>query len=520
MAQIKIISSMAFDVICYLQRRFLNNKNWLLAEEIEFIEKINALCAGRLGDDCLGMSTLCLILTVYAENADFEKYSLDDLAELFKNPEDIRNVVKAKITNEFQASYTYPMLDWLVDGWAKKYVKMIGILKEIGFDKLWESDLLPIIQKEIKAKEEKYKDADINAILMDIQKLKQCEPLGDVKIYVSSISYPTAFTLHGNSFLECVYNNSNVGMICHELMHGFATKELTDLYLEYIKSIKYLAEQHDRLIKEQHSGNEEEFVMAAEYLLRMRNNNETKKDLLKEARSRYNGCVPTSVFLFDLLSKDPEIPNGYAQWLTDIFKNKKLPKKAIELHLDEIAPKDPLENFYDSLFSSFKRMINKIESIQAGGAFEAEKIITNIINKNFDETEEKSVYYRQEWQPLPNAVKVKKAQHENLFLNIAEYKNRESALMDKLNNRGANITPKMEQINGEWYSLYYVNLCHMENLTATVGTSFVKENFKISFTINCPDVIRTDGDSSAFMIKYADEILLNQKIVEDIIMQL
>jgi hypothetical protein len=118
-------------------------------------------------------------------------------------------------------------------------------------------------------------------------------------------------------------------------MHGFATKELTDLYLEYVKSIKYLAEQHDRLINEQHSGNEEEFVMAAEYYLRMRHNNETKKDLLKEARNRYNGCVPNSVFLFDLLAKE-EIPNGYAEWLIDIFKNKKLPKKAIERHLDEI----------------------------------------------------------------------------------------------------------------------------------------------------------------------------------------
>lgn len=50
MAQIKIISSMAFDVICYLQRRFLKDKSWLLAEEIEFIEKINVLCENRLGN--------------------------------------------------------------------------------------------------------------------------------------------------------------------------------------------------------------------------------------------------------------------------------------------------------------------------------------------------------------------------------------------------------------------------------------------------------------------------------------
>lgn len=519
MAQIKIVSSMAFDAICYLQRRFLNDKGWLLPEQIEFIEKINTLCAEKLDDDCLGMSTLCMILTVYAEN--FENYTLDNLAELFKNPEKIRNVVKSKITNEFLASYTFPMLDYLVDGWAEKYLNMIEVLKEVEFHKLWESDLLPFIEKEIKSKEEKYKDINIDAILLDIQKLKQCEPLGDVKIYVSFISYPTAFTLHGNSFLECVYNNSNMGMICHELMHGFANEELTGLYLAYVKSIKYLTAQHDRLINELHSGNEEEFVMAAELYLRMKHNGEDRKQLLKEARERYNGCMPTSVFLFDLLAKEQEVPNGYAEWLIDIFKNNKLPKKAIERHLDEISPKDPLEKFYDNLFGSFKRIINKIEAIQEGAAFEAENIIESILNLKFEEAAEKSVYYRQAWQPLPNAIKVKMIQTGNLFVNIAEYENREAALMDVLYNRGANITPKMEQINGEWYALYYVNFCLMENIAATIGTSFVKDNLKISFTMSCPDyVVRTSESSSDFMLKYADEILSSQKQLEDIIHKL
>ena len=31
---------MAFDVLCYLEKRILNNKDWLLPEGIGFIEKI------------------------------------------------------------------------------------------------------------------------------------------------------------------------------------------------------------------------------------------------------------------------------------------------------------------------------------------------------------------------------------------------------------------------------------------------------------------------------------------------
>jgi len=70
----------------------------------------------------------------------------------------------------------------------------------------------------------------------------------------------------------------------------------------------------------------------------MRHNGEDRKELLKQMRKNYNGCVPTSVFLFDLLAKEPDVPNGYAQWLTDVFKNKKLPQESIDKHLDNISP--------------------------------------------------------------------------------------------------------------------------------------------------------------------------------------
>ena len=119
-------------------------------------------------------------------------------------------------------------------------------------------------------------------------------------------------------------------------MHDFATNELIELYLDHVRNTKYFAEQYDRFSNEYLSGGEDELVSAAEYYLRMKYNGESKKDLLEFARKKYNGCLPTSVFLFDLLSNETETPNGYSNWLVDIFKNRKLPQENIERHLDEI----------------------------------------------------------------------------------------------------------------------------------------------------------------------------------------
>jgi len=555
MAQIKIMSSMALDAICFIdQYNCLDSSSNLLEEQMNFIEDIEILSSGKLKNGSLSMSDLSSILTAYAENAEFENYTLDDLAKLFKNPEAMREAVKLKFTSEFQASYIAPVLDKLVDKWAEIYVNYINILKEAEFDKLWEADLLPVIQEEIRKKEKIYSRLDIKEVLVDIQKLKQCEPLGDVKIYVSFMSFPIAFKLHGNNFLDCIYGSRGAGIICHELMHGFATAELERLYLDYINSIKYLTEQHNRLINEQHSGNEEEFVAAAEYYLRMKYNQEDKKDLLREAGKQYGGCMPTSVFLFDLLSKEIETPNNYAQWLTTIFKNGKLPKKAIERNLTVICPKEPIEEIYDKLFGSFKIMIDKIKEIQVGRSFDIEKKIENIINQKFEEISDKSVYFAQERQPLPNALNVKELYADNLFINIAEYKNKNDALFDRINDDGSNIGPAMEKVNNQWRALYNVNMSLIGRTPVTLSATFIKDNYRISFTIRCPEYVNRGIDYPAnlkefkehffanmkslqetgkpiktdrpilsadeLMLKYSDEILSAQKQIEDIIIKL
>jgi len=129
MAKIRIVSSMALDAICFLQQLNYAASNNLLPEQEEFIKKIGNITGDKLKTGAVSMSTLCGVITAYAENCDFENYTLGDLADMFKNPENMRDVVKSREINEFQASYFYQMIDEFVNGWAEKYFDYINILK-------------------------------------------------------------------------------------------------------------------------------------------------------------------------------------------------------------------------------------------------------------------------------------------------------------------------------------------------------------------------------------------------------
>jgi len=336
MMKIELTPCMVFDAMCFLNYDIdydIEMSAYWRPEQKAFREKIEKLTSAKLYNGYIGMSTVIYMIASYDRNGKFENYTLDDLAKLFNNFEYIKEILLNKLA--WASNVEYSPKDWI-----KIYLNYISILKEIGFDKLWESDLLPIIQESINKRQEMFKNYDLENILADIQKLKQCKPLEDIKIFISVMNCPVAMKLPGNSFLDHVGNNYSTQYMAnfyHELMHGFINDELESLYLEYINGIDYLKKQYYTLINNRmRSGNEEEFVLAAEYYLRMKHSSEERIELLKKARKHCDGCMPTSVFLFDLLSKEAEIPNGYSKWLVDVFKNKKLPQGAIEYNLDRI----------------------------------------------------------------------------------------------------------------------------------------------------------------------------------------
>jgi len=326
MSYIQVKSSLALDTLCFLQKRLLNDTKWMNEKQIEEIKYINSLLPNDFEDNCIGMSNICLVISAYFDS-DLECVTLDDLIDVFKDPKTIEKVVKEKIKEGFTASYIYPVLDWLNGEFADLYVKNLTTLKNIGFESLYRERILPMVCSEVELKKNEIGGYDSDRLFQNISLLKNSSAIASANIYVSFFSAPTAFTLYGGSFLTCFCPSGAVdfySIVAHELMHGFASDELTNIYRKHVESNEKLQACHRSLIKDWHSGDEEEFVMAAEYYLCYLSGKYTKEQLISKAKKRYGGNCPTSVAIFELLLQEPEIPKDYDKWLTWQFRNSKL----------------------------------------------------------------------------------------------------------------------------------------------------------------------------------------------------
>lgn len=338
MPSIVLSSSIALDTICFLETRNMQKIKWMNKAQIETIEEINLLLPSDFGNEVLGMSTLSLIISAFTDNS-LDHITLDDLITILESTDHIEKTVKEKIPDGFTASYVHPMLKWLKDGCNTKYIEKIMIIKNIGFEKLYFEKILPLIKREIESKQVEISRVSHERLFENISLLKNTRITDDVKIFVSFFSYPTAFTLYNGSFLTCFTEKSKIdfiSIIAHELMHGFASIELTELYRNYVSKNEFLYQCHTKLINEFHSGDEEEFVMAAEYFLCLRTGLYNKSELMKYAKTRYKGCCPVAAIIFELLEKENDVPKNYNQWLINIFKQNMLPCRNVKEYVDAL----------------------------------------------------------------------------------------------------------------------------------------------------------------------------------------
>lgn len=326
MSYIQVKSSFALDTLCFLQKRLLNDTKSMNEKQIEEIKYINDLLPNNFENNCIGMSNICFVISAYFDN-DLEGVTLDDLIDIFKDSKTIEKVVKEKIKEGFTVSYIYPVLGWLNDGFADLYVKNLTALKNIEFDRLYSERIMPMVYTEIEQKNHEVGSYDSDTLFHNISLLKKSSTIASANIYVSFFSAPTAFTLYGGSFLTCFCPAGAVdfySIVAHELMHSFASNELTSLYRNYVESNEKLKACHRALIKDWHSGDEEEFVIAAEYYLCYLSGNYSKEQLLEKATKRYGGNCPTSKVVLELLLREPEIPQNYDRWLIEQFRKNNL----------------------------------------------------------------------------------------------------------------------------------------------------------------------------------------------------
>ncbi len=327
MSKIEFLPCMALDAICFIEKSHFGyttaGSRGIKAEQRAEIQALNTQLPLEFSSDPLSMSTLSLIISAAAEGA-LEELTLDDLIELFEAPEYIAERVRTRITTGFLSSFVYPMLDMLIDGYAAKYVAKCKQLKEIGFEEQYHQRVFPLVQAEIKAIRQRMNGFDTNALLDRIAILKNCPAIPSVKIYISFFSYPTAFALYGGTFLSCFDVTDYFSLTAHELMHGFADEEVTEMYRQYTASNPVFQQMHRRLITDQGSGDEEEFVVAAQHYLCLLSGRYNPSELMSQVENFYGGCCPVAVILFGLLSQEISVPSDYNAWLKTQFASNRL----------------------------------------------------------------------------------------------------------------------------------------------------------------------------------------------------
>lgn len=321
---INIKASMILDAICYLEKGiYFSEKQWMTKEQINIIEELNEINIG-LVQECLSMSTISLIISAFYNNENLDRYDLDDLLYVFENINVVDKVVRKRITNDFQKRYVYQALDWLMRKYARVYVKNINLLKQNRFDLYWEKEIYPKVLDNIEKKKLALQKANVKSIIDNVCLLKNIGDLGDINIYVSFMSTPTAFTLY-NGYLDNILGTRLDSMLAHELMHGFASAELIKQYREFMKSNDYLKECYRYLIDELKSGDEEELVMSAEYYL-LYLNGTSKSDIYKHIKENYGYHLPLSIVLFELAVNEKNTIIDYDNWLLNKFSKKEIPE--------------------------------------------------------------------------------------------------------------------------------------------------------------------------------------------------
>lgn len=339
MSKIKFSPSIALEVFCLIEAFYRGRE-----KRDEERKKIIDGFAAQLPDDFgnggkVSASLMAVLLSAYIEKP-LGDVSLDELIELFSSPEQIVEKVRnIKISGVF-SEYMNQLLDNLCCGVAASQVKMLTELKKIGFETQYAEKVLPIVQRYIDKCQAETERFDFDRLFSDLAILKNCDLSEDVTIIASYFSFPTSFYLNGARYLSCVYfgkaDMDLFSLTAHECMHGFADDELLTLYQEYMTFDAYLVETHRRLFEEYTSGDEEEFVMAAENYLCLRSGNYQREKLMNFAKTRYGGSCPVSAILFDFLSRESDIPRDYNAWLKALFRSDRLPRKNVREYVETL----------------------------------------------------------------------------------------------------------------------------------------------------------------------------------------
>lgn len=492
----------------------------------EILEILKERTGGAFKEGGLSYSTICSIVSQYIR--ELSSATLDDLYLMFSDIEDVDRLVRKKTINEFSASYIFPTLDGLKNGWAEKYKDYISILKSLGFEDLWSEKVLPVETEYIDKLERAYDDRSIDNILKLISSMKN-QQMNDVTVYVSLLSYPVSFTLHEGVFLDTIHEDKDdyfktgfLSMISHELMHSFSSDELIKIYRDFMKESPYLSSTHNALIKDQHSGDEEEFVMAAEYYIMWRSGIINKYEIVRKNYGRYGGCVPMALYIFEYMTREKENISNYNKWLLKCFKDGTFNFADVIRTIDAMMPNpNSYEDFFTVLFTIFHRCAFIIRDVQITKDMDIQPDIEGLTKASFIANEDVIVYFAKGIREL-DREQCKRAtlRRGRLTVDAITFNDKKDAFAFDFPFGGSNVGAYTLDFEGESYKKPYIlNLAYPKDGPIRAELSFVCGNTRYFITSLCQDDV-VDIDEERTYSKYGNDIIEAVRKAESIIMLL
>lgn len=502
MENITFKTSMAYDAmcVCALDENF---KELFLPPQSEISQKIEEGKHGTFEWSGISFSNLNEILYTY--DVDSADWSLKELKRFFETA----NSAIPETAN------------------VQAIINNLEILEKLGFESFWHEKIHTAEAVCITKLKTMISGCDLSELFRLISVLKNTESANRATVFISAMSHPISFSLSNNAFVYCVPDEYDIfeflSMIAHELMHGFASEELVSLYRNFMDSCHFLRSSHRSLINEWYSGDEEEFVMAAEYYLLYRAGIMSRKQIISRNWNRYSGNVPLALYIFELIhEKDIENYDNYLKGLfLDGIINRRTVIPTIEKMLSE--QKCDRDNFYNRFFFWAHCCISVIRDVQTDDIPDLAERMAKRAKSDFKPNTERNIKFIKTERVIESESILRKTLNNgSIKIETVTFDSKQDAFNFGFRLDGSNVGACPVEYKGETFNTpYIINLTFPKNEPLRAEFSFVCGSTRYLITAKCPDhVISYDKYGRDVIENYAEEIIAEVKKASEFILML
>lgn len=221
-----------------------------------------------------------------------------------------------------------------------KYINLLNDMAKHGYTETWKIDAEMFVNKKCTELNKTIWQYDVGNVLKYMAQMKNVPVPNVIRMYMSYYSPSYSFSLSSNMCLQNIHDLPNVKyllrVIAHEFLHGFSSDELSNFYASSIENDDFFRDLNTD--NAWNSGDEEEFVKAAEHFIMYKAGLYSLNDIFTIQDGLYGNSLPLMVIVFNLLVKQDKIPSDYNKWLIDRFKDRSINIGNLKEQCDCIIP--------------------------------------------------------------------------------------------------------------------------------------------------------------------------------------